>query len=84
MTTTNPKSESTLPRCEATQDQISPERIKILSGLGKPQNPAERKWQSDFVKRCGYDQWPRETLKTDHFEHDYEGAILARQEAEQF
>ena len=66
----------------AENAQISPERIKVLSGLGKANSPAEREWQAVFVRRCGYSDWTRPTAKLQD-DNDYEGAILARDEGQQ-
>jgi hypothetical protein len=59
---------------------ISPERQRILTGFGQPQSPAEREFQIAYAEHCGL-SGPMTYPKLED-NNDYEGAILARQEAD--
>ena len=62
-------------------DTITEERKTILRGLGSPRTPAEYEYQREYVKRIGLAAlFPPKPVEVKQ-DHDYEGAILARQEA---
>ena len=61
---------------------IAPERQRVILAALHAVTPEEREFLRDHILRCGLDQLfpPRQPRPADHFDHDYEGAILARAE----
>ncbi len=63
---------------------ITPERQRIIEGSLHAATPEEREHLRAYIKRTGLDTLFADRTRPPHNDHDYEGAILDRQAADQF